>query len=76
MLSQPSGELVTASTQFFYVSGSTLASLPLIGLTGAIIHKIIGKIAKPPYYKRLLDYDQLIVASRKDPELQECTSVE
>ena len=85
-LSQISGELDTVSTQFFYVCGSTLISLPLLGLTGVIIYKIIGKIAKLPYCKRLLrlyqrsdrndmelDYDQLIVASREDPELQECT---
>ena len=86
VLSQLSGELATASTQFFYVSGSILTSLPLLGLIGAIIHKIIGKIAKLPCCKRLLrlyqqserndmelDYDQLIAASREGPELQECT---
>ena len=88
VLSQLSGELATASAQFFYISGSILTSLPLLGLTGVIIYKIIGKIAKLPCCKRLLrlyqrserndmelDYDQLIVASREDSELQECTSV-
>ena len=87
VLSQLSGELATASTQFFYISGSTLASLPQLGLIGAIIYKIVGKIAKLPCCERLiclyqrqserndmeLDYDQLIVASREDAELQECT---
>ena len=73
VFSKLSRELATASTQFFYISGSILASLPLLGLTGAIIHKIIGKKEKPPCCKRLLDYDQLIVASRENPELQECT---
>ena len=88
VLSQLSGELATVSTQFFYISASILASLPLIGLIGAIIYKIIGKIAKLPCCKRLLrlyqqserndihvelDYDQLIAASREDSELQECT---
>ena len=73
VLSRLSGELATASTQFFYISGSILTSLPLLGLIGAIIYKIIGKIAKPSCCKRLLDYDQLIIASREDPELQECT---
>ena len=76
VLSQLSGELATASIQFLYISGSILTSLPLLGLIGAIIYKIIGKIAKPLCCKRLLDYDQLIAASREDPELQECTSVE
>ena len=88
VLSQLSGELATVSTQFFYISGSILASLPLIGLIGTIIYKIIGKIAKLPCCKRLLrlyrqserndihvelDYDQLIAASREDSALQECT---
>ena len=88
VLSQLSGELATASTQFFYISGSILTSLPLLGLIGAVTYKIIGKIARLPYCKRWLhlyrqserndmelDYDQLIVASCEDPELQECTSI-
>ena len=59
MLSQLlSGELATASSQFFYTSGSILASLPLLGLIGAIIYKIIGKIAKLPCCKKLLSLYQ------------------
>ena len=86
VLSQLSGELATVSTQFFYISVSILTPLPLLGLTGVIIYKIIGKIATLSCCKKLLrlyqqherndielKYDQLIVASREDPELQECT---
>ena len=36
ILSQLSGELAFSSTLFFYISGSILASLPLLGLIGII----------------------------------------
>ena len=87
ILSHLSGDLSSnASTLFFYVSGSVLSSLPLLGLIGMIIYKIMRKIAKSPCCKRLLqsysqsgqndtelDFDQVIVTSREDTELQECT---
>ena len=89
VLSQLSGEPHHASIVFFYVSGSILTSLPLLGLTGTIIYKIIRKLTKLPCCKRLLhsyqqhehngiaDYDQdlliEILESRDDPEIQECT---
>ena len=85
ILSLLSGELSNTFTQFFYISGSVLASLPLFGLIGILIYKIIRKVAKLPCCKRLLhshdqeghndtdEYDQLFLESRDDPELQEST---
>ena len=85
ILSQLSGELSDTFTQFFYVSGSIVASLPLLGLIGILIYKIIRKITKIPYCKRLLHshgqegnnetkaFDEIILGSRDDSELKECT---
>ena len=87
ILSQLSGELSSnSSTLFFYISGSVLASLPMLGLIVMIIYKIMRKISKLPCGRRLLhsyrqsgrndtelDFDQLIVASREDPEFQDHT---
>ena len=83
ILSQLSGELSYSSNRFFYVSGSILASLPLLGLIVTIIYKIIRRITRQLHCIRSLhsnqksdretrDYDQLIV-SGEYPELQECT---
>ena len=78
VLSQLHVESSHPSIIFFHVSGSILASLPLLGLFGTIVFKIIRKIAKMSCYKKILhsqrhndDYDQLITASREHPELQE-----
>ena len=85
ILSQLSGELSDTFTQFFYISGSIVASLPLLGLIGILIYKIITKITKIPYCKRLLHshdqegnnetkaFDEIILGSRDDSELKECT---
>ena len=82
ILSQLGAQLSDTFTIFFYISGSTLASLPLLGLIGILSYKIIGKVTKLPYCKRLLhlhdqeghndteDHNQLILESR---ELQEST---
>ena len=79
ILSQLNGRLSTAFTQFFYISGSMLASIPLLAITGVLIYKIIRKMTKLPCCKSLLrshgqkdlddteDYD---LESRDDPELQ------
>ena len=86
ILSQLGAELSNTFTIFFYISGSTLTSLPLLGLIGALIYKIIGKVTKLPYCKRLLhlhdqeghndteDHDQLILES-VSRELQESTVI-
>ena len=87
ILSQLSGELHIAFILFYYVSGSILASLPLLGLIGTIVYKIIRKLTKLPCCKRLLhshgqhghndiaddDQDLEFLESREDPELKECT---
>ena len=86
ILGQLNGELPDTITQFFYISGSILASLPLLGLTGTLLHKIIKTTTKLPCCKGFLlhshdqqehndtiDYDEIILGSRDDPELQECT---
>ena len=79
ILSQLNGQLSTAFTQFFYISGSILASIPLLAITGVLTYKIIRKMTKLPCCKSLLcshgqkdlddteDYD---LESRDDPELQ------
>ena len=54
ILSQLSGELSDTFTQFIYISGSILASLPLLVFTGILIYKMIKKITKLPCCKRLL----------------------
>ena len=43
VLTKLSGELHHASVVFFYVSGSTLTSLPLLGLIGIVITRWSGK---------------------------------
>ena len=75
ILSQVSVEVSYTSTQFFYISGSIFASLPLFGMIGMLIYKIIRKIRNLHCCKRLLlsyqrnkcddtkDYDQLILES-------------
>ena len=87
ILSLLSGELSKPSTLFFYIIGSMLSSLPLLGLIGMAVYKMSRKIAKLPRCKRLLhsyyqhgnnvieDYEQDLgfLDSREDPELQECT---
>ena len=87
VLSQLSGQLSNTFTQFIYVSGSILASLPLLGLIGILFYKIFRKATKLLCCKRCIhscqwqgnndkeDYNQLILESRDDPELQdeECT---
>lgn len=84
ILSQLSGKLPNASAVFFYISGSVLASLPLLVLIGMLIYKMIRKILAPklPCCKRFLhahqqdaidDGDELISESRDDYELQEFT---
>ena len=58
--------------------------IPLLGLIGIIMSKIIKKIAKLSCCKRLLhshlqnghndaEYNPLIIVGHEDPELQECT---
>ena len=44
ILSQVSVEVSYTSTQFFYISGSIFASLPLFGMIGMLIYKIIRTI--------------------------------
>jgi hypothetical protein len=87
ILSQLGGELTKPSTLFFYAIGSLLAALPLLGLIGITIYKMIRNLANLQCCKRFLhsyqrlrnndmeDYDQDLefFASREDPESQECT---
>ena len=86
ILGQLNGELPDTITQFFYISGSILASLPLLGLTGTLLYKIIKTTTKLPCCKSVLlhshdqqehndtiDYNEIILESRDDPKLQECT---
>ena len=54
ILSQLSGEISKPSTLFFYIIGSVLTSLPLLGLTGMVVYKMSRKIAKLPCSKTLL----------------------
>ena len=79
LLSQLNGELPTTSLQFFYTSGSILASLPLLGMIGILMWKIMARL---PYCKRLLQsirhHDRRSTnseddLSHEDRELQECT---
>ena len=85
LLSQLNGELPTTSLQFYYTSGSILASLPLLGIIGILVWKIIKKVAKLPYCKRLLqsrqhdrqdtnpeDADLQIIECHEDRDLEEC----
>ena len=79
ILSLLSGQLPDTLTIFLYISGSILSSAPLLGIIGVLIYKIIVKVNKVPYCKRLLhfhnqdwhidteEYDQLICANRDDP---------
>ena len=79
ILSQLSGELSDTFTIFLYISGSVLSSVPLFGIIGVIIYKIITKVNKLPCCKKLQhlhhqdrhndteDHNQLIVVSRDDP---------
>ena len=87
ILSQLSGQLPDTFIHFFYISGSILASLPLLGLIGILFYKIFRKATQLLCCKRCIhsyqwqgnndteDYNQLILESRDDPELQdeECT---
>jgi hypothetical protein len=60
ILSQLSGELTKPSTLFFYVIGSILAALPLLGLIGVTIYKMIRKLVNMQCCKRFLQsYQQL-----------------
>jgi phage-related holin len=55
-----SGELTKPSVLFFYSIGSILAALPLLGLIGVTIYKMIRKLVNMQCCKRFLhSYQQL-----------------
>ena len=83
ILSHLIGDLSNTSLLFFYISGSVLATLPLLVLIGVLIYKMIKKMTKLPCCKRLLQStqrnrhkderdDQLSSESHEYHELKEC----
>ena len=48
-----SSESFETCALYFYTSGSIFTSLPLFGLIGVLVFKVISKIVQLPCYKRL-----------------------
>lgn len=82
ILSHLNGKLSDVFITFFYISGSILASLPLLGMTGILIYKMIMKMRNLECCETILllcqqdghriaggnSYDQLSLESRDDCE--------